>query len=283
MRTTVLAGAALFALPADAGIFCVNTSATLQSAIASANSDPEGTVEDIRVRPGSYSLPGGINFNPAGDKDNKDFSITGGWNADCTARTINPTATLISAQNGASRGSFRFLGDHQRIVVESLAFRNFDEFAIDEPECGFAQICPGTDAVRVRYNDLRNGDTVTLAIDDSAQLSVTGNLFANLAGDSQKHTVSIFYLSGGAAANIGFNTFAGLQCGGNFEPIFVSSASPGTLIHHNVIQTSCGNSLYLADSGGSNFDLGTLFGTPNNCHQVNRVRSAQQAESGLSN
>ena len=44
---------------------------------------------------------------PAGDKDGKNFSLTGGWNGDCSARTINSSATVLNGECSNERTSRR--------------------------------------------------------------------------------------------------------------------------------------------------------------------------------
>lgn len=243
-------GLGMAAQPAESATYCVGSAGTLQSAIASANADPEGTVEDIRVRPGTYTLPG-FTFNPAGDRDSKDFSLTGGWNADCTVRTVNAASTIINAPNS----DIRLLGDQLRIVVDGLSFRQFRTFEIDEPACGFAQICSGTEAVRVRNNEFRNGGRIELQMRDATQFSFSGNLVADLSGDNDNPTVLFTYLTGGAGANISFNTFANLGCGAGALPLFLSSDAPGTQFHHNIVQSSCTPNLFVCDVCGEEFAL----------------------------
>lgn len=112
--------------PATATIYCVNSVATLNAAFNSANAAAEGTVQDIRVRPGTYNVPGGLQFYPAGDKDGKYFSLSGGWNSDCSTRSINPAASILNAENGAVDGDFNLVGDNAQYVVEGLSLRNRD-------------------------------------------------------------------------------------------------------------------------------------------------------------
>lgn len=151
----------------EAATYCVSTAGALQSAISSANNDDEGTVQDIRIRPGTYNLPGGLDFSPAGDKDNKDFSITGGWNSNCSARTINAAATILNAENGVNDGDFEFSGDQKRLVVEGVSIRNFRFFRLTEPACAPFNSCPDTDSVRLRYSELRNGREIEVYSSDA--------------------------------------------------------------------------------------------------------------------
>ena len=76
---SLLAGLSALPLPAAAVTYCVSDASALQAAISSAASAIGDSVHDIRLRPGTYALPGGLEFAPTNDLlDNKDFSITGG-------------------------------------------------------------------------------------------------------------------------------------------------------------------------------------------------------------
>jgi len=118
--------------PLSAATYCVTSVATSDSAMSSATSGDEGTVQGIRIRPGTYNPPAGLDFDPAGDQGIKDFSITGGWNSGCSARTVNAGATVLNAENGATDGSFGFSGNHERFVIEGLRFINFGSFGVND-------------------------------------------------------------------------------------------------------------------------------------------------------
>ena len=225
---------------------------SLRGAVFNANEGPEGSTQEIRVATGSYVIPAGLNFDPAGDRDNKDFSISGGWNAACTTRTINPATTVISAANSPSDGNFEFRGDQQRIIIEGLRFEQFALFGVDDGLCAPFDICPDTAAVRLRYNMFRDGGDVEVYVGDAAQLSISNNLFANLASGSHVRVVDLAYSNAESAPDFSFNTFAGIACGGNGRPaVGLSSKWQGTTAHHNIFQSvGCSADLYLSNIAG---------------------------------
>ena len=256
---------------AHASSYCVDTTAnnaiafctsapgdcSLRGAIANANGGAEGSVQDIRVPAGTYLVPGGLLFDPAGDRDNKDFSITGGWNAACTVRTTNPANTILNADNGAIDGPFEFSGDQLRIQVEGLTLQNFSSLVISDSLCAPFNSCPDTLEIRFRHNIVRDGIQVLILAADAKQFSVSNNLFASLAVASTP-VVVIDYSSAESMPQIAFNTFANLNCGSSGEAaVAMFSNWPGTVIHHNIVQSqSCSADLHL--SGPANITAMTL-------------------------
>ncbi len=245
---------------ATAGTYCVDSNSSalitlcgpvpgdcsLRGALFNANEGPEGSTQDIRVRSGSYGIPAGLQFDPAGDKDNKDFSITGGWNADCSTRVINSDNTQVSASNSPANGLFQFAGNQQRIVIEGITFTDFTSVVVFDPTCAPFSICPDTDTIRVRYNGFANGGNVLVLAADAAQLSVTNNSFFNLA-ISDLPLVSLSYDNTESAPVFAFNTFANLSCtGASTAAVKIFSEQPGATLHHNIFQsTGCTHDLNL--------------------------------------
>jgi hypothetical protein len=239
-----LLAAGLAAPEANAAIYCVDTAAELNSAMASANNGAEGSVQDIRLQPGTYNVPNGLQFSPAGDKDNKDFSISGGWNAGCTFRTTNPAATQLNAENGSTDGNFSFNGNHQRIVVEALSFRNFNGFGVSDTKCGPYDICPDTTTVRVRYNEFRNGRGLFVQAFDALNYSFSNNLVANNTPYPDNTPVSLNYEAGESKPTIAHNTFADLACSGTTAAaVEIRSRAANSYVHHNLFESSCGADL----------------------------------------
>jgi trimeric autotransporter adhesin len=228
---------------ADATVYCVNSGSSLNSALASANAAAEGSVHDIRVRPGTYAIPGGLLFHPAGDKDAKEFSLTGGWNADCSARAINPANTILNADNGNADGDLTFGGDNTSYIVEGISFRNFGSFWLFDPACGLG--CPDTQLIRIRYNEFRNGNDVGLLAEDAATVSVTNNLLVDLHPASNFHALTVTYANTESIPVVSFNTVANVVCGSaSTAALHVYSEVSGASVHHNIVQSSvCGASI----------------------------------------
>lgn len=226
--------------PAAATIYCVNSVATLNAAFTSANAAAEGTVQDIRVRPGTYNVPGGLQFYPAGDKDGKYFSLSGGWSSDCSTRSINPAASILNAENGAVDGDFNFVGDQALYVVEGLSLRNFGIFYLNDPACGFN--CPDTEAIRIRYNEFRNGGNVLIETEDAATLAVSNNLFADLHPGANFAALSIIYANNETAPVIAFNTVANAVCANaNHSALYFFAEIINPVLHHNIVNSSICN------------------------------------------
>lgn len=244
---------------AHANVYCIDTTAntnisfctplandcSLRGVISLANSNPNESVEDIRIPAGTYDVSGGLEFDPPDSRDNHDFTITGGWNSTCTARTINAAATVLNANNQLP-GDFFFKGNHSRLVIEGLSFRNFTNVQVLDALCPVFNFCADTDAIRVRWNEFRNGKSVQIIADDARILSVTNNLFSNLTGGSFAN-VHIKYSNDETTPVIAFNTFANLQCMSTSNDAVLIDSEANAAINHNIIESSgCGDDLFLA-------------------------------------
>lgn len=243
---SLLAGLSALPLPAAAVTYCVSDASALQAAITSAASAIGDSVHDIRLRPGTYALPSGLEFAPTNDLlDNKDFSITGGWNAGCSARTINPAATVLDGAAASLDGNFHFGGNQERIVVEGLRFINFTQFKVDDEQCfGSPATCPDTTSVRVRYNEFRNGRRVRFEIFEAPVFNLSNNLFASITAQGQDYPV---YLRSDVTSDppvIAFNTFADLSCQ-TPTAVWIDVSAGSTTVHHNIVESSCTNDLFL--------------------------------------
>jgi len=79
---------------ARASTLCACDADSLRAAIQAANDGPEGSTWDIHVHTGTIPLDSEPVFLPAGDKDNKIFTMSGGWTGSsnqCTSQTtIDP-------------------------------------------------------------------------------------------------------------------------------------------------------------------------------------------------
>ena len=252
-RTTTLAlivGGLACADAAHATMYCISTVSGLNASMSAANAANEGTQHELRLRPGTYNVPAGLEFDPAGDKDSKNFSLTGGWNSDCSARTINASATVLNADNGAVDGDFRFFGNNTHYVIEGIRFTNFNDFVVDDANCNLD--CPDTQLIRIRYNELRNGNDVTIRGKDAATLTVSNNLFADL-NPGAGTAVGISYVNNESAPTIAFNTVARVFCtsaGG--EALYVYTQRSGVTLHHNIVQSvGCGGDITVPTGSGS--------------------------------
>lgn len=242
---TLVAAALSVSAQADAAMYCISTVSGLNASMDAANNAAEGTVQDLRLRPGTYNVPAGLIFDPAGDKDGKDFSITGGWNLDCSARVTNAAATIVNAENGSLDGEFAFKGNNTRYVVEGIRYTNFHYFSLDDDNCGLD--CPDTSAIRVRYNEFRNGVQVTITARDAAALTVTNNLFANIDPDFLV-AVGIGYQNSEQRPVFAFNTIAGTDCGPGGDALYVHTQRAGMVLHHNIVQSvGCGGDITVAN------------------------------------
>ena len=260
----ILTGAALLFGPcAQAVTRCVATvnggkdgnDYGLLNAFSEANNGAEGTTWDIRLRYGTYQLADSLEFEPAGNKDNKAFYLSGGWNADCSSRTGDASNTIVRgvAPTQNTYGTdFRFIGNNARYDIEYIRFEYFTEFKVDDGFCYDGSICPDTESVYLAYNEFRSGEGLHLNVFDAKKFAFRNNLVAkmvpvNLIGSYVDFApVGIRVRNNEEAPQIIFNTFADLDCGGATGGVQLLSRNSNVALHHNIIQsTGCTKDLII--------------------------------------
>jgi len=167
------------AASAGATVRCVGDVNSLNSAFDDANNvGAEGTTWDIRLQAKTYLVPVGLVFNPPGDKDNKTFYLSGGWNFNCTKQTLDASATILrgtaSTVNNAGT-QFTFDGDNAHVEISWLRFEQFGQWSIGDKQCTLGNICPGTDAVIIEHNEFHLGESLSAAIFDAKRLVFRGS------------------------------------------------------------------------------------------------------------
>lgn len=102
-RITLLALALIAQLPVHAATFCVDDSATLASALATASLG-NNQADDIRIKSGSYSAPlGGFRYEAAISDANNSLQLSGGWSgAGCVAGRRLPAPVCSPATISAT-------------------------------------------------------------------------------------------------------------------------------------------------------------------------------------
>lgn len=247
---------------AAADTYCVGSASELDSALAAATSGAEESTQDIRIRTGNYTLGNGMSLDLPGDRDSKFVAVTGGWDATCASRSINPANTVVTLGGR----SIVFAGDFQTLTVEGLSLVGFDLATFSEPHCGAAAICTTPDAVHFRYNRFRNGHSVRFFSDEGRILEVSNNLFDGL---QDANPVIVNYKGSFQAPQFAFNTIAAVDCGGSGSfgsaALNVFSPNRSSSVHDNIVQSSnCQASIHL--SAGNVVLLNNLYqsisGTP---------------------
>ena len=122
-----LAGPALFVLalasaPAAAVVsYCVGTTAELDAALTVASGAPAQTVQ-IQLQQGTWHVGAS---RLLAEHYYGAMRLLGGYNPDCSERTVRPSNTIIDGDGGYFHG-FDMSGD---LTIEGLRFRNFDGIA----------------------------------------------------------------------------------------------------------------------------------------------------------
>lgn len=101
---------------ANANEVCVGSATELNNALAMATLPIAGGMT-IKLQQGTYGIAGTL---LASDHVYSALQLLGGYNSDCSARTLRPSNTVIDG-GGAYLGAFDQFGD---LLIEGLSFRN---------------------------------------------------------------------------------------------------------------------------------------------------------------
>lgn len=251
LRITLSLLALLIALPANATVYCVNSASAISDAFFQASTAPSGSIQDIRIRTGTYSLGASLSFGLG--NDDKTFELTGGWNSNCSSRVINPANTVLSGTAPAGMDYF-IQGNQRSFRIEGIRFENFGSFVLVENVCGGLG-CPDTNSVRVRYNHFRNGRHVRIHAHDAQTYVVSNNLFEGMSGPGsgglEDATVDLKYAVEDSIPQVVFNTFS-LACFTTTKPALqLQSQRVNALFSHNILVASGCTSVLHVDSSDS--------------------------------
>jgi len=276
IHTILLAITALaLGAPARAALpYCADTAGEIVSDIGNANGGAEGTTQEIRIVRGTYNITQTLEFKPAGEKDNKNFTLSGGWSAGCADGTqiVDPDKTILNFTAAASDSrKVNLEGDNASYRVEGIRFVGFSEFRIEDHDCSLFDSCPDTETISLRYNEFRNGNHVTIYANDARTVVVKNNLFDHFNGYSALGgLVSLIYRNNETAPDVAFNTFGSMSCQSSENSAFVFySEKDNALLHHNVFDSAnCKADLeVLADLGVSSFNNGNPVSLRKNVYQ----------------
>jgi len=111
---------AAFSTAVDAAQSCVATAAELDLALIIAQFDGDGS--EIRIQQGSYALPNGTGTDTGYRQYSSNLTLSGGWNGDCSSRSLDPSTTVITGQG--SLNSFIGLLSNASITLDTLTFQS---------------------------------------------------------------------------------------------------------------------------------------------------------------
>lgn len=120
MRTPMILIAALLSTPAAAVDYCVGNGDELQSAMTTAANTAAS--DQIRLRAGVYqrtldSAPGEAAMFIYESQQSGSLVLSGGWNAGCTVRSLNPLASVLFGQNQHRVLEIRTFGQSTASIV----------------------------------------------------------------------------------------------------------------------------------------------------------------------
>ncbi len=234
--------------PASAAQFCVNSAASLQTALTTAASN--GVDDEVRIVQGTYVG----NFVYASTQANK-LSVLGGYTAGCAGRTLDPVNTILDGNQTSTVLSLSTPGPAE-FLVEGLTLR--------KGNAGwggglYAQVS-GLCAVTITRNRLENnkahfgGGAEVNCFDGTVSLtnnSITSNT-AFEGGGASIDATTVTLTNNSIAGNTGSYGWGG---GINID------ATTATLINNSIM----GNmNLDGYDGGGAKIDATTATLTNNN-------------------
>lgn len=200
--------ALLLPVHARAATVCVGTAGQLNTAIINAETNNES--DDIRIRAGIYvaPIPDGFHYYPpSNDSDVSNVTVSGGWDADCSAMTDDATLSVLSGNLQTS--VLRFRNANGTITVRNLTITggyaeggvigalHFDHVS------GFG-IGVAVDRVILHHNETY----AALYVKTQAPIRVVNSLFhSNLATGSGAGGARIVNENGFNATYIYNNTF----------------------------------------------------------------------------
>jgi hypothetical protein len=143
-----------FSPASEATTSCVGTAAELDTALILAQFDGSGS--DIRIRQGSYALPNGTGDNAGYRQYSSNLKLSGGWNADCSSRVLDPSSTVITGQG--SLNSFIGLLSDASITLDTLTFQSIAGIQLGDRAGTECQVIgQGINVRRVRIADSVDG------------------------------------------------------------------------------------------------------------------------------
>ncbi|MBI5634305.1 MAG: M6 family metalloprotease domain-containing protein [Nitrospirae bacterium] len=214
---------------------CVNNAGQLQSSLSDAETD--GYPNVIKVVQGSYV---GL-FAYAGNED-FDLTLQGGYNAGCTARTINPTLTILDGDTDLTPDG---IGNGVTLDMAMLNPNSTGSITVD----GFTVING--------YNGYDDGGCIRI-FTDAGQTTVTGNIVHNCVAITGGG-IGVETVSGKALItnNIVHHNIATLAGGG----INAITSTGGVVILNNTVSDNEATDVTNGTGGGLSVSINSDTGT----------------------
>lgn len=239
--------------------YCVSTPAELLDALHQWETLNFDVV--IGLQQGTYALGSTMSGFFDGDGRTAGLKLLGGYNAGCTARTVNPTNTVLDGLNQpGSYLNFRMNADAV-FLLEGVTLTRFNTNQFDVLSVG--AVTHGDEGIyAVKYcRFLNNTGGQSLIHMYGAQMKVLNNLIAKntLTDTFHPGMVQLFYADG-------FDSFAIV----NNNTIADNTGAPGIVVNSITVNgvTSSDRTSEIADNivvnnAGADIELGT-FSTENN-------------------
>jgi hypothetical protein len=162
--------AGMFSSRSEAAQLCIGTAQQLQTELSSRAED--GQADEFRIKQGTYVL--GTMYV---DQVHDSFSMSGGWNGDCSEQTGAPATTSLVAASAAT--SLTLVAQSQMQSIRNLRFSGFRQVTFGESEGGATTIVE-----RSLFEGLGNGSGHAILLNVAAgRLHFRSNILrANATG-----------------------------------------------------------------------------------------------------
>lgn len=229
--------------PALATDYCVGTVAELNAALATAQT-ASGQTTVIKLKQGTYNVGSGLLAPSGAYPIFQALELQGGYNSDCSGRTINPDNTIFDANNVASI-ALSVLG---KSLIEGIRFQNISGYHTLYVESA-------ADNVSIR---LSNNAFVGVSVDFLNGYDPDGNLVSGLFARFINNRSNGFpgaigtplavYIAGASHVRVVGNTFAD-----NFSEGLRLCANSDVIVSNNIAwNNTSGDIRIYADCSGNN-------------------------------
>jgi parallel beta-helix repeat protein len=237
----------------SASEFCIGSVDSLNAAIASAI--VSGGTTTIKLQQGTYALHGSILFYDYSGRVYNALQLLGGYNADCSQRSLDPANTVLDDANQDGELYFLNLPMAGDIEIEGVTFRNLPGGLYVRPSVDYYDY--------VRYTIQNNifDRTYLIAGDNysnpAAGSTVRNNLFV---GDALRYGSALTVAEVAATGN----TVVGSASNGIFACGFGVGAD--SAVSDNILWGNAGYDLFIASDcrsphGGEKLLLNNLYST----------------------
>lgn len=163
----------LFAMPAQAVNYCVDSNLSLATSLAAATAS--NADDQIRLKTGTYGGTGAIDLQVHGT-----LTISGGWGLSCTIRSDVATSTITGVDLPGERQEFQLTQDANDLELLGLVFDGWNKVILSGLDQQFG---PPNNDIRVRRSRFTNSFYALYIDAGSHNIVVENSRFDNYRGN----------------------------------------------------------------------------------------------------